>query len=54
MIIDWLNDSLIFRSETAEERHSLAVLLQGLANQKKLEETQPLVEPSQPTGLLVA
>jgi hypothetical protein len=45
MIIDWLNDSLIFRAESAEERHSLAVMLRGITDSNKLEETQPVAEP---------
>jgi hypothetical protein len=47
MIVDWLNDALIFRAENPEERHSLAVMLQGFANHRKLEESQPSIEPSE-------
>jgi hypothetical protein len=45
MIVDWLNDSLIFRAENAEERHSLAVMLHGITNHNRLEETRYSVEP---------
>jgi hypothetical protein len=44
MIVDWLNDSLIFRAETTDERHSLAVLLRGVVEHKQLEQTIPSVE----------
>jgi hypothetical protein len=44
MIVDWLNDSLIFRAETTDERHSLAAVLRGIAEHKQLEQTVPSVE----------
>jgi hypothetical protein len=44
MIVDWLNDSLIFRAETTDERHSLAAVLRGIADHEQLEPTVPSVE----------
>lgn len=44
MIVDWLNDSLIFRAETTDERHSLAVILRGIAEHKQLEKVVPSIE----------
>jgi len=44
MIVDWLNDSLIFRAETTDERHSLAVILHGITEHKQLEQTVLSVE----------
>jgi hypothetical protein len=32
MKVFWLNDALTIKSENVEERHSLAVLLRGLAD----------------------
>jgi len=32
MKVFWLNDALTIKSENAEERHSLAVLLKGLSD----------------------
>jgi PhoPQ-activated pathogenicity-related protein len=47
VIVDWLNDALIYRPENAEERHSLAVIFQGVANSNRLEETKPSIEQTE-------
>lgn len=44
MIVDWLNDSLIFRAENTDERHSLAIILRGISEHKQLEQTVPSIE----------
>lgn len=44
MIIDFLNDALIFRAETNDERSAICKILEGISNHRLLDQTNASIE----------